>query len=405
MIIFAKKHFSQSHAGLFSGLIHTAVWLRAGMALSRRFALKAVLPLFDFILLYSGLFLIKTYWEQNHKYVEGGSYPAEFIYIMLPAYCLIWLMTAAVNGAYKKKPVISGLLRGAGMGTLIILIVYALLSEEYRYSRAIILLGGGWTAVSLIATRAVREFIRKGSFNFEKGLAKRCIIVADGEEYKRIFELLKQTGNTAEIIGAVNISEKMPDRLGMHDQLQELVPIYGATEIIFSSKDLSISAIMDRMEQLKHLDTEYKIAPQGSQFIIGSSNVNTRGEMYKIDLDVINRTENKRLKRATDLILSILFILIYPVALLFIKNRSRFLKHIVQVFSGKKSWVGFHPVKTTFQQLPQIKPGILFPSDVFNQHQWDDNTLNHLNLLYAKHYSPSEDIKIVIKGFKNLGRP
>jgi GT2 family glycosyltransferase len=404
MIIFAKKHFSQSHAGLFSLLIHAAVWLRAVMALARRLAWKAALPLFDFILLYSGLFLIKTYWEQNHKYVEGGGYPAEFTYIILPSYSLIWLMTAAVNGAYKRKPLLSGLLRGAGMGTLIILIIYALLSEEYRYSRAIILLGGGWTAVSLIVARAIREFIRKGSFNFEKGVAKRCIIVADGDEYKRIFELLKQTGNTAEIIGAVNISEKMPERLGMYDRLHELMPIYGATEIIFSSKDLGISAIIDRMEQLNHFDAEYKIAPPGSQFIIGSSNVNTRGEMYKIDFDVINRAENKRLKRATDIILSVLFLLISPLILIFLKNKNQFFKNTIQVLSGKKSWVGFHPVKTAFQQLPRIKPGILFPTDAFDQHPWDDNTINHLNLFYAKHYSLSEDIKIVLKGFKNLGR-
>jgi GT2 family glycosyltransferase len=404
MIIFAKKHFSHSHAGLFSLLIHVAVWLRAGIALIRRFALKAALPLFDFVLLYSGLYLIKVYWEQNHKYVEGGGYPSEFTYIMLPAYSLIWLMTAAVNGAYKKKPVISGLLRGAGMGTLIILIFYALLSEEYRYSRAIILLGGGWTALALIVARAIREFIRKGSFNFEKGIAKRCIIVADGSEYRRIFDLLKQTGNTSEIIGAVNISEKMPERLGMHDQLHELIPIYGATEIIFSSKDLSISGIIDQMEQLKHFDAEYKIAPPESQFIIGSSNVNTRGEMYRIDLEVINRSENKRLKRATDLSLSVLFLVLFPAALFFIKSKSHFLKHIFQVLSGKKSWVGFHPMQTTIQKLPQIKPGILFPTDAFNQREWEENTIHHLNLIYARNYSPSEDIKIVFKGFKNLGR-
>ena len=80
------------------------------------------------------------------------------------------------------------------------------------------------------------------------------------------------------------------------------------------------------------------------------------------------------------------------------------MKHIFQVLSGKKSWVGFHPMQTTIQKLPQIKPGILFPTDAFNQREWEENTIHHLNLIYARNYSPSEDIKIVFKGFKNLGR-
>ena len=404
MIIFAQKHFSQSHAGLFSLLINTAVWLRAGIALTRRFAVKAAMPLFDFGLLYTGLFLIKIYWEQNHKYVEGGAYPAEFGYVVLPLYALIWILSAAANGAYKSRPLISDLIRSAGIGTVIILIVYALLSEEYRYSRAIILLGGAWTAATLMITRAAREFSRTGSVNFEKGITKRCVIVADPEEYRRIFDLLKQTGNTAEIIGAVNVKEKMPERLGMYNQLNEVIQIYGITEIIFSSKDLSVAEIIAQMDRLKGLDTEYKIAPPESIFIIGSSNVNTRGEMYMIDLNAINRPENKRLKRGSDLLLSSVFLAFYPLLMWWVKNKSGFLRNIFRVFSGKYSWVGFCRVQESFRGLPNIKPGILSPADTFPGLNLENNTLQHLNLLYAKNYSPSEDIKIIRKGFRNLGR-
>ena len=405
MIIFARKHFSGGNAGLFSFVINTAIWLRAGLALLRRFLLKAALPLFDFAWLYAGLFLLKEYWEHNHKYVEGGAYPPEFGLVVLPVYALFWMLGLALSGGYDKSVKVSDIFRGVGAGTLLILIVYALLSEEFRYSRAIILLGAIWAVGSFIATRALRQFSKTRSFNFEKGVRKRCVIVADADEYRRIGELLKQTGNTADVIGVVNVHEKMPNGLGMYDQLNEVIQVYGVSEIIFSSKDLSVSEIIAEMDRLKSLETEYKIAPPESIFIIGSSNVNTRGELYMIDLNTINRPENKRIKRAFDVSVSFLFLVFLPLWLFVVKKPARFIGNIFRVLSGKVSWVGFYTADTEAAKgLPSLKPGILTPADAFPDMQLETATLRNLNLLYAKNYELAEDFKIVFKGISRAGR-
>lgn len=405
MIIFAKKHFSGGNAGLFSFIINVAIWLRAGIALTRRFLLKAAMPLFDFAWLYAGLFILKVYWEQNHKYVQGGEYPLEFSLVALPLYALVWMIGVALSGGYDKSVRVADLFRGVGVGTLVILIFYALLSEEYRYSRAIILLGAVWAIGSFIITRALRQFVHTRSFNFEKGVRKRSVIVADEEEYKRISELLKQTGNTADVIGVLNVHTKMPNGLGMYEQLNEVIQIYNVSEIIFSSKDLSVSAIIGEMDRLKSLDTEYKIAPPESIFIIGSSNVNTRGELYMIDLNTINRPENKRIKRAFDVSVSLFFIVFFIPLFFIVKDKGGFISNIFRVLFGKVSWVGFYTLDAEAAKgLPKIKAGVLNPADAFNDRGLDSATLRNLNLLYAKNYELTEDLKIVFRGLRSVGR-
>ena len=405
MIIFAKKHFSGGNAGLFSFIINMAIWLRAGIALTRRFAVKAAMPLLDFAWLYAGLFLLKVYWEQNHKYIEGGGYPLEFSLVVLPLYAVIWIIGVALSGGYDKSVKISDLFRGVGVGTLVILIFYALLSEQYRYSRAIILLGAVWAIGTFIITRALRQFSKTRSFNFEKGIRKRSVIVADEEEYKRITELLKQTGNTADVIGVISVKNKAQGSLGMFHQLGEVVKIYGISEIIFSSKDLSVSEIIGEMDRLKNLDTEYKIAPPESIFIIGSSNVNTRGELYMIDLNTINRPENKRIKRAFDVSVSLLFLAFLFVLIFFVKNKGGFISNIFKVLFGKYSWVGFYTKSEEASKgLPSIKKGVLSPADAFSDLELDSGTLRNLNLLYAKNYEMTEDIKILLRGLRYAGR-
>lgn len=405
MIIFAKKHFSGGNAGLFSFIINLAIWLRAGIALSRRFALKAAMPLLDFSFLYAGLYILKEYWEHNHKYVEGGTYPLLFSLVVLPFYALTWIIGVGLSGGYDKSVKISDLFRGVGLGTLFILIFYALLSEEYRYSRAIILLGAVWAIAAFVVSRGLLQFYKTRSFNFEKGIKKRSVIVADEEEYKRISELLKQTGNTAEVIGVIHVHHKMPGSLGTYEQLSEVVKIYRISEIIFSSKDLSVSEIIGLMDRLKDLDTEYKIAPPESVFIIGSSNVNTRGELYMIDLNTINRPENKRIKRAFDVSVSLAFIFLSPLLFFVVKDKSGFVANSFRVLLGKLTWVGFNTAEREVAEgLPSLKPGVLTPADAFSDRQMDAGTLRNLNLLYAKNYELTEDLKIVFCGLRLVGR-
>ncbi|MCH8319239.1 MAG: glycosyltransferase family 2 protein, partial [Bacteroidetes bacterium] len=101
MIIFARKHFSNKEAVLFSLLINLAIYFRAFLAVLSRFIRKSILPLADISIIYIGMYFLKTYWEDNHKWVPG-EYPPEFMLVAVPAYILFWLVSVYLSGGYDK---------------------------------------------------------------------------------------------------------------------------------------------------------------------------------------------------------------------------------------------------------------------------------------------------------------
>ncbi|MDX5348763.1 MAG: glycosyltransferase family 2 protein, partial [Hymenobacteraceae bacterium] len=158
MIIFAKKHFSGSHAGIFSFLINTAIYLRAGMAIAARF-IKAALPvLLDAALIFVGMNFLKTYWENNHKYVPDY-YPPEFMLVAVPAYIFIWLISTYFSGGYDKPFKPSKLVIGIVAGTILISAISNFL-DEYRFSKALIILGGIWSIIALLGRRLLFHFYK-----------------------------------------------------------------------------------------------------------------------------------------------------------------------------------------------------------------------------------------------------
>ncbi|MEM9023606.1 MAG: glycosyltransferase family 2 protein, partial [Bacteroidota bacterium] len=59
MVIFAKKHFSQQNATLFSVLINLAIYFRAFLAILTRFLKRSFVPAIDFLSIWGGLYGIK----------------------------------------------------------------------------------------------------------------------------------------------------------------------------------------------------------------------------------------------------------------------------------------------------------------------------------------------------------
>jgi hypothetical protein len=81
------------------------------------------------------------------------------------------------------------------------------------------------------------------------------------------------------------------------------------------------------------------------------------------------------------------------------------LRNIFSVLFSFKSWIGFTPhSKDETGKLPEIKPGVLNPLDAFRQKDVLEETTTRLDLLYARDYKLTNDLNIIIKGFRNLGR-
>lgn len=410
MIIFARKHFSSKNAKLFSFLINIAIYIRAGAAIASRLVNKMILPLLDASVWYAGIYFIKIYWEHNHKYVKSAYMP-ELMHVAVPGYIIAWLVSVWIFGGYDKPYKLSRLVRGLFVGTILIALVYAFLNESWRFSRAIIILGAFWTVISSAGIRILLNMFGLKSFRLDTvSTQKNIIIVATKEDGQRVLEMLKQSVGSVNFIGYVapnKIDEsKEDDYLGGIMQLNEIVEVYNIDEIIFSTKDVALQEVINIMATVKSANVDYKIAPEESLFIIGSNSVDNPGDLYTIDINfAITRVIQKRNKRLLDIISSVTFIILFPVSLFFVKNPIQFLKNIISVLFGKKSWIGYVNGIIDTQNLPLLKKGILTPVDgILGRNRVDQHTAKRLNLLYAKHYQLKNDLLILWRGYSKLGR-
>lgn len=402
MIIFARKHFAGQGAGLYIRIIQLAIYLRATLALVRRAAKKALLPLLDFSILYACMWGIKSYWEVNHKYVEGGRYPEIFAFVYIPAYILLWQAGGLIAGMYKARSRVQDVLRGVFTGTVIILLIYALLPEHMRFSRGIILAGSVLALASFALVRYAMGRLTKGRTGFAPDDKKRSIIVANLEENVRIRQLLHQTRHQSEIIGTVSAGERFQADIGSLEQLPEIVRIFRVNEIIFSGKELSAEQIILHMSVLSAPDMEFKTAPPESMYIIGSNSVNTQGELYMVDMQSIAKPENRRKKRSFDMLFSLAAFLCSPLLLLAGNAPGGLFANIAACLSGKRTWVGYVPGQGV-EKLPALAPSVLHPLSRGGTAGLDARTLHNCNLLYAKNYSLQEDIRIIIRNIRKLG--
>jgi len=297
------------------------------------------------------------------------------------------------------------------MGSLLLAAVYGFLDLQYRPSRALIVMGAVWTLFSTTSVRMLLHFFQYKNFDIGKKEHSNLVIVGSKNESDRVMNLLVQARVDTNLIGTVSPQgiEDPKTYLSSLEQLDEVVHIYKIHEIIFCSKDIPAQNIMQWMTRLG-TDLDYKIVPEKSLSIIGSSSKNTAGELYTIDIRFqIADYMNRRNKRMVDITLSAFFIVTFLLFFIMVKNKIGFAKNIYHVLLGTKSWVGYilnnnnTNKSKTIKNLPHIRPGVLSPLDALKLNQLNDPTIDRLNFLYAKDYEVTNDLDIVWKGIRNLG--
>ncbi len=407
MVIFTRKHFSKGNAQLFSFFINMAIYFRAFLSILSRFMKRIALPFADAAMIFGGMFALKTYWEQI-TYPEGGHYPSEFVLIAIPLYILAWLGSVYFSGGYDKPVRLVKIFQGLFAGTVIILVFYALLSESYRFSRALILLGAAWGFLSMTLLRLLLHTLKVSGYGWNGEEDKRVLIVGQAAESKRVADLMRNTrlkvGFTGRLIYDGDQGSDGQDVLGNINQLEDVIEIYKISELVFCAQDIPANRIIDYMSGLSKFHLDYKIAPPESISIIGSNSINTSGDLYVLDVDAISDTHNKRNKRMFDILLSLAFLCTLPLGLMFVQKKAGFLRNIAFVLIGRRSWVGFYRQGAVDSRLPEIRKGILSPVDAYRNRRINDDIAGKLNLVYARDYRTINDINIIYKGFKYLGR-
>ena len=405
MAIFAKKHFSNKNAQLFSALINFAIYIRAGLAVFTRTVRHFLLPLIDGAVLIGGIYSFKEYYETNIKFKEGGGYPEEVELFGIPIILAIYFISILLNGGYSIPTPFKKLIRGLFSGSILTLITYSLLNEDYRFSRAIIIFTVLFAGVAIPIIRFVFHIIKLRPFKRTK--IQRIAIVGNEGEVTRINSFLKKTLIQPEKIININASNHELNDINfaakLH-QLNDIIDIYNITEVIFCAKDLSTSQIIEQMSLISHKEVEFKIAPPESLYIIGSNSKETSGEYYILASDTILKPVNQKNKRILDIILSLIFILLSPILVWFADDKLRFISNIFWVLKGKLSLVGFYSSPEIASKNLKVKKGILNPTDLFDSFTLDSDNIEQINFEYGRDYSIGKDLEITFKNLNHLGR-
>jgi len=403
MVIFAQKHFSQGHARLFHFFIHLAIYLRAGAAIAARFLTQLFFPAIDFVLILSGLYWCKTAYEIHYK-LYPNFYSAEILNFFFPLYTAIWMLFVYHSGGYDAPTRLGRILRGVVTGSALILIIYSLLPEYYRFSRALILIGSANAALVYFLTRVVYSYA--GIKRFKLGKQKdsaRIAIIGSEQEFNRVNQILQQTNINPGFTGFISNESngvKHPAYIGHFRQISEAIDVHHINEIIFCARDISSQHIIENMITLVAKGVEFKIAPPESLSIIGSNSIDTAGDLYVIDINNVGRPENQRNKRFFDIVVS-LGLLLFSWALLWVqKNKLNFLANIFRVLFGVYAWVGYG--KHVRRDLPTLRPSVLSPADTLPPGASEER-INKTLLNYAKDYKTGNDLRILLTLYKQLG--
>jgi len=407
MVIFAKKHFTHKNARLFAQLINVAIYIRAFFAILSRLWNKLVLPMLDGIVLLGGYLAIAEIWGHGMIYPEGGSYPQIFYFYVIPSYIMIWLLSIYFSGGYDKPVRIKKSMIGLVLGTMIILLLYALLPESLRFSRALILLGALWGLIVLPLVRLLFYWLKVPWVQLGEKQNMGFLVIGDREESTRVSELLNSSFIKPEFVGLVSHEGKLEKEdiyVGSISQVIDIISIYNIDEVVFCSKNIPHQVIIDKMTEWKRADVHYKIAPEDSLSIIGSNSIHTRGDLYTININAIDAVVNRRNKHLLDFSLSLVFLLLFPILMFIVRNPGKFFKNIMLVLFNKRTWVAYYPSGEKEIHLPYVKQGVLSPLEGMKTTDHDAETISNLNLLYARDYNVWKDLNIVFNAFRKLGK-
>jgi GT2 family glycosyltransferase len=383
MIIFARKHFSGRQAGFFVMMLQMAIWLRAGMTLVANWARQWWLPVADAALIFMGLLLLRDFWA-NYFYHDPHYFKPALVQFNFPLYTAVWVAVLWLQGAYEARYDLRRIVRALATGTLILAAIYGFLDLDYRPSRAIIALGAAWAVAALILFRALLHLREFGHLRVGKSTVKNMLIVGSDSESARVQQLLSQAGVQK------NIVETTLDLR----QLDELVRVFRVEEIIFCSKDLAARDILAQMTRLGPR-LSYKIVPEASMSIIGSSNKNEPGELYTIDIQYnLAQPRLRRAKRVNDLLIAGTALLTFPFWVWSARKRQIFLPHLWSVLIGRATWVAYTP-NVQQHTLPQLPAGVLSPLAALRNIAPTDALQERLNFLYAKDWNEWRDWEIV----------
>lgn len=297
-----------------------------------------IFPIIDFCSIYVALFLFTSFWETNIK-GEINYYPEFFYIVILPFYAISWIFFLFLSKLYEGEINLFKLYKGTILGTVFILIVYFLVPENYRYSRAIVLIGAVSAIVLPFIIRLIGRYVIKLDVSITHLNQIRGTIVPSSVHELHIENIFNKYSNF------------------------EFLPT-SADGIDPSNKILDIEA-MSPTDMLKSIiqnpTSKHWFYLHDKQCLILSQSKKTNGLVLSAETNfTISYISNKILKRFLDIHLSLFSLILIPFMLLFNPKKMGFLiQNTLSVLIGNKTWISIN--QFIIRKQYGIKEGVFSP--------------------------------------------
>lgn len=402
MVLFVKKQYSGSKAGIFTMLIQMAIWFRAGLSLIGKLFKKIGLPILDAGIILMSFWIIKFLW--NHYIRQDVNYSPQMLTIAFPVFTGIFLVAAFFAGLYDSGYRQTQLNRSVFFASLVLMSGYALLPENYRFSRGILVFGiiSAFILMSLVRWLFVQWKIIKT--DNEDDEHRQTVVVANETDFESVKQLMLHAGMQERVLGRVNNNDNFSAAaLGTFNQLPHLIKMYPVKEVIFCEDGLSFKAIIELLPSLPK-NVRYKFHASGSRSIVGSDSKDISGEYVAPDKKyTIGLPVNRRNKIFTDITVALFFLLTFPIHFFLQKNPFAFFKNVLHVLFQVKTWVGYAAPNVRDRTLPKLKPGVITTTSLpVSMNTLPAESLAVSDEWYAAGYSASADVQKIWRGYKNL---
>ena len=384
MGIFARTHFAGREARLLLLAIHAAIWVRAALAVLSRLATRWGPPFLDAVAGYAGLWGVLAAYGRFAQI----AYAAPLVGSSLAVYTVVWVALLALRGAYDRPWRPGATARGLLTGTLLLLVIYALLPESLRFSRAILLLGTGWMAG---VTFGLRTLLFGNHWARRRGLNR--LIVAGPEDASQILAVVRSRGEEGnEPLGLDPRTSRPADAaapaelryIGVLGDLSEALRVHRIDEVIFSGRDVSASDIIASMATAADSGASFRIAWSDGGAWVGPGGPMS-DPLFGLQRS-IHLPAGRREKRTFDCAMAALLLLGSPA--LAVTGRTSWIPLAWDVLLGRATWVGY---AGSGSGLPTFQRAILPRA-----RGEEERIAARLDVHYARDYRILTDLRVVL---------
>jgi hypothetical protein len=400
MAVFVDKHYTSVMAFFFRFFIAIAIWFRAGITAVSGGLKRLGLPIIDAVNILIAFIAAKYTWNGWVK--PEIIYNRDLLGMAFPAFTVVFIVAAYYAGLYDRSQKRGRVIHSTVIATTALLVIYALLPEQYRFSRAILLLGSLYAFVLLVLSRSWMRRLNMIEAEEEEKLG--TVVVADLPSFEEASSLMETAEKRQRILGRIAPQEDGGAYLTTLAHLDTFLQDVPVREIIFCQGRISYQEIIRQAKTLpKH--TRLRIMGGGAKSIVGSDSSKSSGQAISDAAGyILGGPSARRMKRLVDVLAALLFILTWPLQLLLVKKPFGLLGNTMKVLGGKYTWIGYSSEMSNDNGLPRIKKGILGTNgQPGGRHPDADDGLYKLDQLYAREYSIYKDLYLIAKGYKWLG--